>query len=311
MKRFIFKVFTFGLVLCVTLIGLIYIWGAVVPRILQKNIYYRPAGNGHTLTRLREADTAKHIDVLVIGSSHAYRGIDPRIFAQEGLKIFNLGTSSQTPIQTLYLVNEYIDKFKPKMVIYEVYYNTFQADGVEAALDLYSNVKHLDKPLFGMAKELNNIKSYNTLLYAVIDKTILGRKYKEPIIKGMDTYIKGGYVDRKVTEFKSDNSYKSTKLEINPLQDKAFKEIVNKLKRSNIQTVLIQAPITKSFYHSISNTATLDHYFRSIPFCSYFNFNIGTNFKDNLFFDSHHLNQNGVKLFDAMLLDSLRKKQKI
>lgn len=35
-------------------------------------------------------------DILFLGSSHCYRGFDPRVFKNIGYNIFNLGTSSQT-----------------------------------------------------------------------------------------------------------------------------------------------------------------------------------------------------------------------
>ena len=46
-----------------------------------------------------DADTTINIDVLVLGSSHAYRGFDPRIFKKAGIKLFNFGSSGQTLLQ--------------------------------------------------------------------------------------------------------------------------------------------------------------------------------------------------------------------
>ena len=78
----------------------------------------------------------KNVDVLFLGSSHAYRGFDPRIFRKRGYSSFNLGSSAQTPSQTKVWLKRYLKHLNPKIVIYEVYPGTFSSDGIEASLDL-------------------------------------------------------------------------------------------------------------------------------------------------------------------------------
>ncbi|NHW60088.1 hypothetical protein HA378_33495, partial [Escherichia coli] len=74
-------------------------------------------------------------------SSHAYRGFDTRVFSKNGISSFNLGSSSQSPINTQVLLKQYLDRIKPKMIVYEVYAGTLSADGVESSLDMLSNNK--------------------------------------------------------------------------------------------------------------------------------------------------------------------------
>ena len=80
-------------------------------------------------------------DVLIVGSSHAYRGIDPRILERDGITAFNLGSSAQTPINTKVLLHQYLEQINPKLVVYEAYAGTLAIDGVESSLDILSNNK--------------------------------------------------------------------------------------------------------------------------------------------------------------------------
>src|SRR5690606_34946967 len=105
------------------------------------NLNYRIGSHGHLFSRLSEADTIQNVDILIIGSSHAYRGYDVRLFGSNGSKVFNLGSSAQTPIQTEYLVNKYINDFKPKFIVFDIYPKVLCIDGVESTMDLLSNVK--------------------------------------------------------------------------------------------------------------------------------------------------------------------------
>ena len=81
-------------------------------------------------TRLKEVKTVKNVDILFLGSSHTYRGFDTSIFHDCGYSAFNLGSSSQTPIQTLTLANRYLKQLNPKLVVLEVYPGNFTGDGV-------------------------------------------------------------------------------------------------------------------------------------------------------------------------------------
>ena len=90
---------------------------------------------GHMYSRISEIKNQEDVDILFLGSSHAYRGFDTRIFLENGYKSFNLGSSAQTPTQTKVLVERYLGSLNPELVIYEVYPKTFTMDGVESSLD--------------------------------------------------------------------------------------------------------------------------------------------------------------------------------
>ena len=57
-----------------------------------------------------EIDTIKNVDIIFLGSSHAYRAFDPDIFQNHGFSSFNLGSSSQSPLNSYFLMKKYIQK---------------------------------------------------------------------------------------------------------------------------------------------------------------------------------------------------------
>ena len=66
-------------------------------RTSQGNIFR----GGYTYITFRQFDRNAKYDIILLGSSHAYRGYDPAIFREHGYNMFNLGTNSQT---NLYLI---------------------------------------------------------------------------------------------------------------------------------------------------------------------------------------------------------------
>lgn len=136
------------------------LWGWLMPARFTPNLRYVAGGYGHMHTRLQEVKTLDSIDILFLGSSHAYRGFDPRIFGDAGYTVFNLGSSAQTPEQTLVLLRKYLPQLHPNMVIFEVYPATFANSGVESSLDLISNSRP-DFLTLQMAFSINDIRTYN------------------------------------------------------------------------------------------------------------------------------------------------------
>jgi hypothetical protein len=263
------------------------------------NNYYKLGAIGHTYSRLREVKELKgDVDILFLGSSHTYRGFDPRNFQNK--KTFNLGTSSQTPIQTKVLLQRYLNNFRPKLVMYEVYPEIFSLDGVESSIDLFSN-DQIDFKSLLLAINYNNIITYNSLFCGIITDILnLKKNYNEPIHKGTETYINGGYVESKLRYFKY-ITYPSRQWRINEKQLIEFNSCLTILRSRNIKVILIFAPITTRLYNSYSNNKYVDSVFKSYQL-EYYNFNQILSVNDSLhFLDNNHLNQLGVKLFNDKL----------
>jgi len=85
MKKFIIKIALFFLIIPFAYIILVIISGEVLPQFLKKNLSYKVIG-GYMHTRLIEISSYGKCDILVVGPSAAYRGLDPRIFQQHNIK---------------------------------------------------------------------------------------------------------------------------------------------------------------------------------------------------------------------------------
>ena len=283
---------------------LVCIWGELGSRLLNRNLNYRIGSAGYMYTRLKEAKVTKNIDVLFLGSSHAYRGFDTRIFAQSGISSFNLGSSAQTPMQTEVLLKRYLKSLNPKMIIYEVYPTTFSIDGVESALDLIANDKN-DLESVMMAIDLNNIKVYNTLIYGFYrDFSGRNNSFHEKLNQGKDRYIHGGFVEKELIFNHPELDTTTRTWDLNDQQFYSFKKIIKLINELGIKLVLVQAPITKTLYGSYRNNDEFDA--RMEKYGEYYNFNEILGLDDSLhFYDHNHLNTNGVKLFNRALITSV------
>lgn len=303
MRKFILKAVVFFLFsILFYLLGVI-VWGSYAPAIFKPNINYRVGSIGHLHSRLQEVKGQKDIDILFLGSSHAYRGFDTRIFSNHGFRTFNLGSSAQTPTQTNVLIDKYLDSLNPKMIIYEVYPTTLESDGVESSLDLIANDKN-DMRSLQMALKTNHIKVYNTLLFGLTqDFFNVNESFVENAIKDKSKYISGGYVERELG-FAEKLSFIAKKINVNPRQLNEFREVVSKIKNRNIDLILVYAPIPRARYESFSN----NHYYDSLmsSYGEYYNFNEIISLDDSLhFFDNSHLNQNGVDVFNEKIIDEI------
>jgi hypothetical protein len=301
MKRFTVRLCLFIAFASVFYIITILIFGTLIPSSLAKN-FDDFGGLGFTSRRMSEAAKVNGVDVIIIGSSHAYRGYDPRIFKKEGLSVFNLGSSSQSPLQTKYLVERYIKNLKPKFVIVDIYPILFGVDGLESQIDLISSGL-MDKDIVKMSFEINNIRLYNSLIFGAFNNTFHLRKQKKLDKKG-DTYIPGGYV-QSYESLKFKKVRFTQKISVSALQLGAFKKMLAELRHRNIKYIIVQAPFSKSNYNSYTNNDEIDRLFSGLG--EYYNFNKILNLPDNMYYDDSHLNQFGVNIYNAKLIDTLKR----
>ncbi|MFD2917445.1 hypothetical protein [Psychroserpens luteus] len=309
MKKLLKSIVLFIPLSILVYIILICFWGTLLPEFMSPNIGFLKGSYGHTYSRLKEVKDFKKVDVLFLGSSHTYRGFDTRLLKSEGLSSFNLGTSSQTPIQTNVLLKRYLEKLNPKVVIYEVYPKSFEIDGVESGLDIIANDKS-DFANVEMALKLKNIKIMNSSVYYYFNE-FNTPKFSEKETIGSDTYISGGFVEHTPANFRIID-HNSERIEINKKQLKQFEENIKMLYDKKIKVYLVQAPVTSKYYKAITNNKEIDSIFSRYE--DYFNFNNLITLSDSLhFIDKDHLNQKGVLEFNSELLKriSLKKLEKL
>jgi hypothetical protein len=308
MNRFITRTLKFLLILAVLYPLFILLWGMLFPESLQKNLVYKLGGKGFMFSRMQEVKQTRDVDILFVGSSLAIRGFDPRIFSEYGFKTFNMGSGGQTPLQSAWLMERYIDSLRPKMIIVEVNPFIISRDGVEAGLDLISN-HEFEWSLLKMGWTINSMKVYNTLIYAWWRKLLgLNNNFVEETKKGDDTYITGGFVEKEISYFNPSDFHKEPKYALKPIpyQEKSLELILNMIIERNIELVLIQPPVTKTAFRAYEDHYNIDQYFSSLG--SYYNCNYYTDLNDSLhFYDSRHLNQHGVEIFNRVLIEDILK----
>lgn len=289
------------------------LWAIFMPSFVKyakPNLITTGSINGHMYTRLNEVKSVYNVDILFLGSSHVYRGFDPRIFKESGYSSFNLGSSGQTPMQALVLLKRYLDKLNPKLLVLEVCPLSFSSDGVESTADIIASEKN-DKHSLRMALSVNHLKIYNTLIYRFIcDIFSLNKNFKEPIIKGADTYVSGGFVEKQLSYY-SPVARPNTKPVIIPEQLEAFNECLNMVSKKHIPVILIYVSIAPSEYKRYTNSQEFDlrmNQFSAMnQYLKYYNFNKIISLDDSLhFYDAHHLNQGGVEIVNKKLIELIQ-----
>lgn len=267
------------------------------------NLLYLQGANGHMNSRMKEVKQKEQVDILFLGSSHTYRGFDPRIFASGGYSSFNLGSSNQTHLQTEVLLNRYLDQLNPRIAIYEVNPELFVMDGVESSLDLIANDQN-DFYSLWMAIKMMHLKTWNSLIYS-FSRQIIGihDDYKESDKKNKDQYIPGGFVEMEMKYYQNENPPEYP-INLNQAQTKAFENNLYRLKNKNILVLLVYAPTTKKQYNSYLHRKEFEQWISSKG--RYLDFNHILNLEDSVHFaDSEHLNRSGVGIFNLKLMDFL------
>jgi hypothetical protein len=285
---------------------MIFAWGKIIPDELKSNLSTR---SGYLSLRIEEIPKFENVDILFLGASSAYRSFDTRLYEELGYKAFNLGSSSQSPIQTNILLKRYIETLNPKLIIYDVSQQIFNSDGVESSVDLIINDRN-DINSIKMAVMLKNIKPINTLIYVLIDDLFNGnRAVKIKKRQKEDNYISGGFVEKDLAFYKGDGIPQIQKYSLKDEQLKAFIKTLKIIRENDIKLILVQTPIIKSEYEAYTNNAEFDQ--KMIEYGEYYNFNEVIELNDTVdFYDAHHMNQNGVILFNEKLINilGLRKK---
>ncbi len=288
-------IFSYSLFLFVVSNALPYPW--------RKNLYLSGVDKyDFTTKRLEELRKTKDIDILFMGSSHVYAGIDPRIFQNHGLTVFALGTSVQTPMVTEFLLERYLSHVNAKRVIFDLSPGSFRPDYRDRLAEvIVKDAPNVDAWIW--AFKINNMKVYNTMISKFF-KNLAGISEKVVSRSSDREYISGGYLNRKLASSKIDK-FAAHDLPLAQVQVEAMYRIIDMLEKANKDYSFIQIPISKERYTSITNRTTFDSLIST--FGTYSNFNKTTSLVDTIHFeDASHLNQLGVNEFNPLLIKYLK-----
>jgi hypothetical protein len=268
------------------------------------NLNFPYQGNGYSYTRFKEADTLQHADIVFLGSSHTYRGFDTRIFDSTlQIKSFNLGSSSQSPIQTRILIEEFVQKIKPKLVIYEVCPSDLSSDGIESSLDFISN-RPLEWNSVQLCFETLNFKTLNALIFKFWHQ-IFNQPNPENLVRKNDQYVQGGYVERNLNYYEDGNESMQRET-ILKHQFETLLDNLDLLQSLNCEVLLVQAPYVKK---SFLNEFTESDLNRIQEKALFLNYSDSLELDTSSFYDPQHLNQKGVQIFNQALCSYLSTKR--
>lgn len=262
---------------------------------------------GSTLPRYQEFEEVENVDILFVGSSHCYRTFDTRFWKGMGYKVFNMGSSGQTPMNSYYLLRDQLDRLNPDLVVMEVFWWSMSIDGVESFLDLIRN-RPLDRDLIAMGLRTHNLHACNSLLIKMLesDPPDYEALAARPLVN--ETYIDGGFVE-------IDPDY-STFLPFNrtvdPIQEQMeyLARLIQMLQDHGSEVYLVVQPIpTETILSDIPLYPQIDKEMTSfaqrlgVP---YLDFNRYSFLRDtHLFYDTHHMRQEAVIRFNQAFYDSL------
>lgn len=270
-----------------------------------------------TELKFNEINNYHNIDILFVGPSLAYRSFDVRRFRENGFEVFNMGTTSQTPVQNYILLKHFLDQLQPRFVVIAV--QPPQSKPIESTLDFICSDFEDNKVQWEcmklhmviLCKSWNIINSYiyNCFLHYIylpirsyikhIPLNVNHIDGEETII-GIDKYIRGGYVERQENLTCSLMEYKSKKILFNSMQIKYLMRSIDLVQSRNIPFLLVEVPIQTARYQAWQNHEEWEQLLTDYP---YVNYNGRISLNDTTeFYDSNHMNKYGVAKFDSLFI---------
>lgn len=236
-------------------------------------------------------------DAIVLGSSHAYRGYDPRIFEQAGVSLFNAGTSAQNAKGSFVLYNEYL-RDRSDVFILDIYDPVFELEGTESNMRLIQNVP-TEKAAVALVRQECKIYTVNALLvrFASIN----------PIDEAPNNdYVKNGFCEKKGILYAVEPLNDSV-FDANEEMFVAFETMVKQMQADGKRIVLCSHPLPASpglrNYHDkfLARFSPLIQRL-GVPYIDLTYYTEG--FGVNEFADISHLNQQGVEFYNQLLLQN-------
>lgn len=266
-----------------------------------------PGGYGFSLQRFREAETAGDVDVLFSGSSHAYRGFDTRQYPS--FRTFNIGSYGQTPYESYFVLKEYLPRLTPELVVFECYFEMFTLDNQEALYDLLVNLP-LTPRVFEMALFTGKSRTVHAFFAEAFRRLRSPLEEVEQVPETERSYVPGGFVEDK-RSYPHRYFPKEGVVETHDYQFEYLAEVVRLVKSTGAKVVLVQHPLPRERVAPVRNYTDIIAAItkvageNDVPFLNFH----GTLELDTRahFVDADHLNLAGARIFNAALLDELRR----
>lgn len=246
------------------------------------------------------------LDVICIGSSHAYSSFQPNFLWEEyGLTSYVLGSQRQTVATSYYLLLEALQHQQPKVVILETYYMYYTKKySTEAALRNATDGMRLGTVKLQMIDDILSEFSLEDKLSWYLPFLLYHGRWTE--LKDYDfnknLYLKGGIQSYKI-KAQEEPELPDTATELSETVTEYLDKIIGLCEEKSIPLVMYAAPYgvedgdEETFAKRQGVSITLETYLEeeNVPFFWYQKENeIGIDFSTDLR-DSGHLNSYGAE----------------
>ncbi len=260
----------------------------------------------HSLIRFKQADTLYKTDILIVGSSKAYMGYNPEIFSKSGFRVFNMGSSNQTPFNTYFILKHYLPRLNPDLVIMDIFYETFDNRYLaEGTTDIITNCK-VTGWTAEMAIKTMNMNVWNSFLMHCLKNVFFGMENDSQREFENISYYKNGFVGNNTTRpadtaiFRPALSYAIDDEQMNYLE-----KTIRLCKERHVKIILVTSPQSR-YYAENEKTRHIFHkgikriitkY--SVDYYDFTNMKIDERID---FADSHHLTPAGVEKYNNQVI---------
>ena len=270
--------------------------------------------------RIREFYKHKaNVDVLFLGSSHAYMGFNPYLF-DDALHVnsFNLGSSGQNPILTYHLLQEALRMgHKPILVVMETYWRILERhkEDYDYASYVFRNMKYSKNKLsllgsaFEFPSALRLISRFHNdrYLLELCAKSLAGADVGRYIGKG---YVEFNTIVSQDLLLNSTLDLQEVSLELRLLH--YLERIVDLARENGTHIIFVSSPLPPTIirnsrgYHNVHNIIKKIADKHGVEYIDY---NVPGDdlpmLADEDFKDTHHLNKGGVEIFNRDLIQRL------
>lgn len=274
-------------------------------------------GNGYGTDVLNFYKQPKNsIDLIVLGSSHAYTSLNPYLIESEtGLKAYDFCTQQQPLWITYYYLKEALKYQHPKYIVLESH---MAVVGNYDYAEEQVNRDAIDKMKFSINKIntiKNSVKDKNDRESYYLNIIKYHSRYKELNSVDIKTTFLGYTVDNKgyiaLEEngyiFNNDSKFTDNDSELYKKNREYLYKIINLTKKENINLIIVKTPT--SYNHE--EMAKLNYIKKiaqenDILFLDYINNMTDLNLDyNNDFYDVGHLNKNGSIKFTKKFIEYL------
>ncbi len=269
---------------------------------------------------ISEINSYSDADIVFVGSSHVYRSFDPAYFKNEKIKIFNLASPAQTPLNSYYALKEFIGNFNPKLVVLEVYPSLLGSDGLE------SFSYKIGQPSLSLTNleetfTIKNMGAINTFFSELGKRVFLNDRVCVPTSYGtnciFENYVHGGYDKSFVThasdlkeQIKVIEDRDNLTLDESKKQMLYLEKCLQLLEEKGLKVLVVIQPVPAYYINATKNYYSVTEDINNIakkydtPFIDFSGKIALDGYAD--YYDTGHLNQDGVKKFDSFFIKTIR-----